>query len=183
MCSLWVYSHCFKKCGFYQGSERVNSWVELALSNGNKKWYQLKSLQSANVRKRRFCLYSQSNELWTTKHKWTLITRKSLNKLSHDTTGKWSQPQQNSMLQILHVNLSSNCHSYTPGLAILALIASACFFFHFLISLSICSRLSGLSDHRHPFLCEAPWGLSSLQNALFKERLCRTEFWKGIASY
>lgn len=89
MCSLWVYSHCFKKCGFYHRSERVNSWVELVLSNGNKKWYQLKSLQSANVRKGRFCLYSQSNELWTTKHKWTLITRKSLNKLSHDTTGKW----------------------------------------------------------------------------------------------
>ena len=59
-----------------------------------------------------------------------------------------------------------------------ALMASGCFFFHFLISRSKVSIFSGLNDHKHPFLCEVPSGLSSLQNALFNERLCLTEFCK-----
>lgn len=76
-------------------------------------------------------------------------------------------------------HLCLKCSSFNfdwPGFAMLARIASACFFFHFFISFSICSFLSGLSDHRHPFRCEAPWGRSSLQNALLSDKLCLTEF-------
>lgn len=71
---------------------------------------------------------------------------------------------------------NKNSISIIPGLAMLALIASGCFFFHFLISLRSWSFFSGFNDHRQPFLWDVPSGRSNLQNALLSDKLWRTEF-------
>ena len=67
-----------------------------------------------------------------------------------------------------------------PGLAILCFTDSGSFFLHFTISSSIFTILAGLRAHRQPFLVWVPVGLalSTFAKHLFKERLCRTEFWK-----
>ena len=110
-------------------------------------------------------VYTNQELAWSNLRGW--VTCLHINKPSIHQASKWS-----GVLAIHNYNLN-----YTvPGRAMLAFIDSACFFFHFLISLIICSFFSGLRVHRHPFLCDVPWGRSNLQKALLSDKLWRTEF-------
>lgn len=70
------------------------------------------------------------------------------------------------------------CWWDSPGLAMLRLIEARSFLFHFCISSSILSILAGLRAHRQPFLEEPLSLFSTFSKHLFRDRLCRTEFFQ-----
>lgn len=68
--------------------------------------------------------------------------------------------------------------NYWPGFAILFLTATGSFLFHFWSSSCILSILAGFRAHKQPFREELPDLFSTFSKHLFKDKLCRTEFFQ-----
>ena len=73
---------------------------------------------------------------------------------------------------------TQRCLTHQPGFAMAARIAWGFFRDHLAISLSIDALFASLMAHKQPFFLATLSPGSTLTNHLFRERLCRTEFWK-----
>lgn len=67
---------------------------------------------------------------------------------------------------------------HSPGFAMLLRMAAGSFLFHFCISSSILSILAGLRAQRQPLREELLALFSTFSKHLFRDRLCRTEFFQ-----